>query len=102
MSLFHSLLPAVFSPACWIIRCKGELHNIYCTVFSGISVHTFPVLERPASLQCSSNSSLQPHLTGKHNRECRVTQEYEKDNYHQVKGHHTINFGHLCSSQNTH
>ncbi|KAM6927103.1 transmembrane protein 253 isoform 2-T2 [Lycodopsis pacificus] len=50
--------------ACWFICCKGELHSIYSTVFSGVVLHTFPVVERPASLQFSPNSGLLPPLTG--------------------------------------
>lgn len=67
----HSVFLAFFPTACWIIYCKGEFNSLYCTVYSGISIHTFPVVERPASLQCSPRSGLQPHLTGKHNRICR-------------------------------
>ena len=57
-----SLSINVFSPACWFICCKGDLHSICHTLFSGIILCTFPVLERPTTLQFSSG--LQPPLTG--------------------------------------
>lgn len=49
----------------WFICCEGELHSIRRTVFAAVMLRTFPVLERPASLQSSPHSSIQPHLTGK-------------------------------------
>nr|XP_019934351.1 PREDICTED: uncharacterized protein LOC109624244 isoform X2 [Paralichthys olivaceus] len=50
--------------ACRLICCEGQFCSIQCSVFSVINLHTLPVLERPASLQCSSRSGLQPALAG--------------------------------------
>ncbi|KAM8892274.1 transmembrane protein 253 isoform 2-T2 [Spinachia spinachia] len=50
--------------ACGFLCCKGELHCVHRSVLSGVALHSFPVVARPASLQSSAVSGLQPPRTG--------------------------------------
>lgn len=63
--LFSSLCPAL-PQARWVIRSEGELHNLYCTVFTVIRLHTVPVLEGPTTVQSSTQSVLQSCAAGKY------------------------------------